>query len=31
LEHIKTLGDFEVVVNLHGHKATVKLLVIQAE
>lgn len=31
LEHIKTLGDFEVIVNLHGHKATVKLLVIQAE
>lgn len=26
-EHIKTFGDFDVVVDLHGHKATVKVVV----
>lgn len=30
LEHIKTLGDFEVVIDLHGHKANITLQVEQA-
>lgn len=30
LEHIKTLGDFEVVVDIHGHRATITLQVEQA-